>query len=133
MPSQHFLYAQLPRVALLLITAGCIGIYFWCTVPQGHWYHLGLHVACFAPWTIAWHLSVRQPSGWRPPWLVVVAVPVALAILGELVQVVLPAMGHSAEIKGVLFSLAGVVTGWLCLWLWLWLWTARRSVRTAAA
>ena len=106
-----------PVVSLVVITIGCVCAYFFCTVPRGNWYHGTLHVAFFAPWTIAWHLSVRSSSRWRLPLVVALAVPLVLALIGEVVQGVAPAMGHSAEVKGFVFSVIGVLIGWVILWI----------------
>jgi uncharacterized membrane protein len=49
--------------------------------------------------------------------VVALAVPLVLALIGEIIQGVVPAMGHSAEVKGVVFSVIGVLIGWVILWI----------------
>jgi len=60
---------------------------------------------------------VRSASRWRLPLVVAIAVPLVLALIGEVVQGVVPAVGHSAEVKGFVFSSIGVLVGWLILWI----------------
>jgi len=131
-PTSRHINPRASAISLFVITIWCVFAYFYVIVPEGNWYHGGLHVACFAPWTIAWHLSTRSSLRWRLPLVVSLAVPLFLALIGEVIQVAVPAMGHSAEMKGFVFSLIGVLIGWVVLWIAL-LFVSNNESRTLSA
>jgi hypothetical protein len=116
-PSSLHVNPRAPVISLVVITIGGVCAYCFYAVPYGNWYHVSLHVACFAPWTVAWHLSVRSSSRWRLPFVAALAVPLVLALIGEVMQSVVPAIGHTAEVKGFVFSVIGVLIGWVILWI----------------
>jgi len=108
-------------VALLIITIIAWSIYAWVRWPH-HWQSRLMHPVLFAPWTIAWHMTVRGKLalrlGFRFSILPTLLVPPGAALVGEAIQFVWKAVGHDPEWGGVGFSMLGVALGWGTLSLW---------------
>ncbi len=129
MPTPRAWSECLPLVTLIVISTIAWSVYAWVSWPH-HWQSRLMHVALFAPWTLAWHATASGALlarwGWRLPTAVVIAVPVVVALGGEALQAFWRAVGHDPEWRGVAFSMLGVTLAWVLIVGWLW---SRRRTR----
>ena len=130
-----------PAILLLCITTGA-----WLMYQLAHWTYQwesrSMHVILFTLWTTAWHATmqgalaknlayqIRSQLRWRlslrPGWIVCrfipgvvnCIVPPSAAVVGELVQDIIPGSGHTPEWAGAGFSLFGVACGSVIFWAW---------------